>query len=398
MDIQRALYPWETQQPLGCRQPLEDSMAIPANPPDEIAVSAGPPMQLLPEAPAYVLAHAFQEGQITLLWGEAGGAQGYLVLRGESQGGIKPVAAAEQASYIDTQVHPGNTYRYAVRAYNEHGQSAPTSAAAVTLPAAPVPEPDPAPEPAPSSAFAGKRLRVQNHPRSQAALQAGGPGDDIHAAPEAPVDLRASTRGTHLVELQWQDGAYSEGTEFRLYRSATPWCSYGLVAETEACRFLDSVPQAGTKYYYFAQAVREGRSSGASAMAEALTFPELPPPEPPERLRAAPVQPDAVELRWPHARGAAAYAVYARMEGEDFRVVGHTLDGGYLHENLPVDAAVDYRVRSYHDTGVSEPSAICSARTGAQRPAPSRPARPPAAAPQNRRFPTFSLQALQGRS
>jgi hypothetical protein len=88
------------------------------------------------------------------------------------------------------------------------------------------------------------------------------------------------------------------------------------------------------------------------------------------------------------------------MEGEDFQAVGHTLDGGFLHEGLPVDVSVDYRVQSYHDTGVSEPSAICTVRTGAQRPSSNsnapRPAARPNPPPQNgRRFPAFSLNALQ---
>ena len=350
---QRALYPWECPQPKGCDQPLDDSLTFPVEP--ELEPPFPPPP--LPAAPAYVLAHAFQENQVTLLWGEAKGADGYLIQRGEDPGGLKPVAAVEQASYIDGGARPGKTYYYAVRAYNEHGQSAATPTATVSLPAGPAPEAEPEP-----SAFAGKRLRVQKKPARKDHPEE--PDEEAPpAAPEAPSDLRASTQGTHLVELQWK-GTAPEDTEYRLYRSATPWCCYGLIAETRECRFLDTVPEAGTKYYYFAQAVREGRSSPASVMAQALTFPKLPPPEPPERLRATPVNLDAVELRWPHARGAAAYVISARMEGEDFRVIGHTLDGGYLHEGLPVDVSVDYRVQSYHDTGVSEPSPICTVRTG----------------------------------
>ena len=385
---QRALYPWETPQcsgqpqysgqpqAKGCEQPLEDSTTIPAQ--QFIQLD-------LPAAPAYVLAHAFQGSQVTLLWGGTGGADGYLVLRGENLSGLKPVAAVEQASYIDSQTVPGKTYYYAVRAYNENGQSAATPAATVTLPAVSVPEPEAVPNPEPAI-----------EPAAEPSL----------AAPEAPVDLRASIRGTHLVELRWQGDPRAD-TQYRLFRSAMPWCSYGLVAETGDCRFLDTVPEAGTKYYYFVQAAREGRSSRASAMAEALAFPELPPPESPERLRAAPVPPDAVELHWPHARGAAAYAVYARMEGGDFHVVGHTLDGGFLHEGLPADINMDYRVQSYHGTGVSEPSGTVTVRTGASRQPNARPSRP--SPPQNsphkacglrgdpgsRRFPAFSLQGLQ---
>ena len=398
----RVLYPWETpsgpapepEGPVGCAQPLEDCITYPAEPP-----ARSQPAAALPMAPAYVLAHAFQDNQVTLLWGEAKGADGYLLLRGERPDALKPVAAVEQASYIDSTGGAGKTYFYAVRAYNEHGQSAPTPTAAVSLPAAAQAMRPESEDAAPS--FAGKRLRVQKKQTKKE------PPDAEPTVPEAPAGLAAKIRGTHLVELQWQGGVREErlpeGIAYRLYRSATPWCCYGLIAETKDCRFLDTVPEAGTKYYYFVQAVWESRSSPASAMAEALTFPPLPPPEPPERLRAAPVNLDAVELRWAHALGAAAYVVYARMEGEEFRAVGHTLDGGFLHEGLPVDVSVDYRVQAYHDTGVSEPSATVTARTGAQQRQPNnarppvRQAPPPSQNNNNRRFPAFSLQALQGR-
>jgi len=291
-------------------------------------------------------------------------------------------------------------------AFSEN-QATPT--AAVTLPA--VPEPTSAPEPeAIQGAFPGKRLRVQKKTlkREQPSGIGERAGEALPGVPEMPTDLRTSIRGTRLVELQWQ-GEGGEGTRYRIYRSATPWSCYGLVAEAADCRFVDTVPEAGTKNYYFVQAVREGRASPASAMAGALTFPALPPPEPPERLRAAPAGPDAVELRWAHARGAAAYVVYARMEGGDFQAVGHTLDGGFLHEGLPADASVDYRIQSYHDTGVSKPSAIVTVytgaqpalRTGGQQRAPAnnnapRPAARPNPPPQGKRFPAFSLQGIIG--
>lgn len=410
----RIAYPWEvpdgTQLPdsdraRGCEHPLEDSLTYPPGEcqgPSAASASHYEPLSHPktaphPESPAYVLAHAFRENQVTLLWGKAEGAEGYLLLRGEHPGTLKPVAAVEEASYIDTQVRPGQTYYYTVRAYNEHGQSTAAPPAAVTLPDAPAAEPPPAREhtppdasaqPLPESApppFAGKRLRVQ---RKKAQLPAK---PDV---PAAPANLRAKVSGTHLVELSWEGSAQPEAPEedmeYRVYRSAAPWSGYGLIAETQACSYHDTVPDSGAKYYYFVQAVEDGRASQASAMAEAMTFPALPPPEPPEHLRAVPVQPDAIELRWNHARGAAAYAVYARTQDGEFRVIGHTLYSGFLHENLPEETSFDYRVQAYHDTGVSEPSAICAARTGASRTSRQAPRSAPPA--QNRRFPAFSLQ------
>lgn len=151
------------------------------------------------------------------------------------------------------------------------------------------------------------------------------------------------------------------------------------------------MPEPGAKYYYFVQAVRGGRASQASAMAQATAFPPLPSPEPPAHLRAACLG-DAVELRWNHARGAAAYAVYGRVEDGEFRLLGHTLDNGFVHEAAPPDVLAEYRVRSYHDSGASEPCALCAVRTGQPRTQRARPAPAPALnlnLPGIRRFPAF---------
>ena len=222
----------------------------------------------------------------------------------------------------------------------------------------------PAPEAAPPEtgrggpAFAGKRLRLQKPPASKEGGEAG-----QQALPPRPTGLCAAPLGTKRIALQWNAG---EAPTCRVYRSTAPWCAYSLIAETEESRYLDTVPEPGIKYYYFVQAVRDGRAGEASAMADATAFPPLPPPEPPARLRATPLG-DAVELRWNHARGAAAYAVFSRMEGGEFRVIGHTLDNGFLHEGLPLDTLLEYRVQSYHDSAASEPCATCAARTGAHR-------------------------------
>jgi len=351
-----------------------------------------------------VLAHVFQDHQVTLLWGESRQADGYLIHRGDDPQGLKPIAAVEEASYIDNTTQPGKTYYYTVRAYNEHGQSGATSVATVTLPAPKAPEPAPAPaemaKEEENQSFAGKRLRVQR--KSLEKKDAGGDANRTMpsvAAPPAPTGLRAMTHGTKFIALQWTPPL--PDLDYRVYRSETPWCCYGLVAETKETQYLDTVPEPATKYYYFVQAVRGGRSSEASPMAEALTFPPLPPPEAPVNLRTAPQGTEAIELRWNHARGAAAYVIYARLDPNDeFQIIGHSLDCGWIHEGLPPDAFVDYRVQAYHDSGASELSGVCTGRAGVVRVPPRNQSRPPApppppAAPAARRFPSFSLQSFQ---
>ena len=385
----RALYPWEnglaeeSEQPVGLERPLEDT-----KPASEDTQA--------PAAPAYVLAHVFEEDRVTLLWGETPSAEGYLILRGESPGSMKPIAAVEEPSYIDTQARPGKTYYYSARAYNDHGQSGSAPAVSAALPQAKegvFPSQD-SKEPT----FAGKRLRLQKQGAftgKDAEEEQADSLSEPEIAPFPPANLRAVPMGTKRIALHWDLGGAD--LIYRIYRSATPWCSYGLIAETEENRYTDSVPEVGTKYFYFVQAVRCGRAGEASVMAEAVGFPPLPAPEPPAHLRAASLG-DAVELRWNHARGAAAYAVYGRVEAGEFRLLGHTLDNGFVHEAVPSDVVAEYRVQSYHDSGASEPCAPCGVRTGAPRAQRPRPA--PGLnlnIPALRRFPVFSMPAGQNR-
>jgi fibronectin type 3 domain-containing protein len=150
---------------------------------------------------------------------------------------------------------------------------------------------------------------------------------------------------------------------YRVFRSESPWGNYAMMGETCETHFLDAVPEAMKKYHYFVQTVCNGRSSEASAMAEAESFPPLPAPETPQNLRCTSQDNNAVELCWNPARAAAAYVIYARVDQTgEFSIIDHTLDCVYLHENLQHDSCMEYRVQAYHDSAASELSAVCSSR------------------------------------
>ena len=327
-----------------------------------------------PLSPTYLLART-EDSRVALLWGESPQADGYVIHRGEEPQNLKVLGTVEENAYLDGYTKPGKTYYYTVCAYNTYGQGPPSDVAAITLPDTPP----------------VKHLH-QNQPEYQQ-TETPQPMPLL-----APAGLRAFTQGTRFIALSWQ-GEAQAGLEYRVYRSETPWRCYGLIAETTDTQYLDTVPEAATKYYYFVQAVQQGRVSQASPMAEALTFPALPPPETPQNLRANPQGSEAIELRWNSARAAAAYVVYARLDpNDDFAIIGHTLDCGWLHEGLPPDSFVDYRVQAYHDSGASELSGVCTGRSGARREGAGgrrqEPNRGQGTAPPMR-FPAFSLNAFQ---
>jgi len=365
---QHIKYPWDAQAEL---TPVPAAPAKPA--------SWGDAQPAAPPSPAYILAHIFEENEVTLLWGESPGAEGYIVHRGEDPKSVRPIAPTKDATFTDNSVQPGNTYYYAVHAYNAHGQSKPGDCATVMLP-----EPRDAKAPQ-SKPLPGQFQAIPPSPAAAAAAPSPPTARPGAGLPLPPNNLRASTQGTRFVQLLWQ--APQPDVEFRLYRSETPWSCYGLIAETSNTYYLDRVPEAATKYYYFVQSVQSGRASQASPMVEALTFPALPPPETPQGLRTEPRGIDSIELRWNHTRAAAAYVIYARITpNEDFCIIGHSLDCGWLHEGLPPDSLVDYRVQAYHDSGASPLSAVCAGRSAAPR------GRPVPPAP---RRPLFSPQAFQ---
>jgi fibronectin type 3 domain-containing protein len=197
--------------------------------------------------------------------------------------------------------------------------------------------------------------------------------------------LSAEADGTRCVALQWQPPA--DGLQYRVFRSESPWCGYGLVAETEKCEHRDQVPEAGRKYYYFVQSVRGGHASQASPMAQAETFPALPRPATPQHLRVTLPGGNTAALRWDHAPAAAGYVVFAKTQGENvFVPVGHTFENYFLHTGLPLEQSTEYRVQAYHDSGASAFSSVCTCH-----------ARPPRGMPlqpmMQRRFPVFSMPA-----
>jgi hypothetical protein len=174
--------------------------------------------------------------------------------------------------------------------------------------------------------------------------------------PKAPASLRAVARGTQQVDLFWRP---SEGAQsYRIYRSISPWDSYSLCGETRELSYTDTVPREETKYYYFVQAIANGNASEPSPMDSATTFPALPLPEPPVNVVATAVSPTAINLSWEHAKAAAAYIVSTRASADQsFESAGTVYENTFVHEGLEPGTWHEYRVQSYHQNGVSEPSA-----------------------------------------
>ncbi|MCL2195346.1 MAG: hypothetical protein FWB76_05280, partial [Oscillospiraceae bacterium] len=329
----------------------------------------------VPKSPARLTAQVYQNNHASLQWGASKGADGYIILRGSQPATMQPIAAVAERAFVDTTTQPGRTYFYCISGYNRHGKSRPCDYASVTLPPAHqhmqpscMSAPPHAPMPhqyAPQPQFAPPHAPMQPHPQMPSQPQMpmhpsmpSHPPEPPTPPLQAPAQLCAFAHGSRYIALRWQ--SLHSDVQYRVFRSESPWSGYAMVGETGDTHYLDAAPEPMTKYYYFVQAVHNGRTSQASAMAEAQSLPALPTPEMPQNLRCIPQDNDSVELRWNAANAASAYVVYARYDpAEDFSIIGHALDCSFLHKDLPPDAYVEYCVQAYHDSAASEPTPIC---------------------------------------
>jgi len=325
----------------------------------------------VPQSPASLTAHVYQHCHASLKWGAVNGADGYIILRGSQAAAMQPIAAVAERAFVDTTTQPGRTYFYSVSAYNRFGKSQPGNYATVSMPCAQQSVAPSCMSAPPRSAMSPYSMpprppmpqmpTAPQMPQMPAMPQA----PEMPVAPQlqAPAQLCAFAHGSRYIALHWQP--LHNGAQYRIFRSQSPWSDYTTVGETTETYYLDAVPEPMTKYYYFVQAMHNGRTSQASTMVEAQSFPALPTPETPQNLRCTAQDSDSVELRWNPANAAAAYVVYARYDqAEEFSIIGHALECSYVHKDAPQDSFVEYRVQAYHDSAASEPSAVCSGRSG----------------------------------
>lgn len=309
-----------------------------------------------PQSPANLTVHVYQHSHAALKWAAVQTADGYIILRGSQAATMQPIAAVAERAFVDTTTQPGRTYFYSVSAYNRFGKSRPSHYATATIPSAQQ-------SISPSCMSAPPRSAMSPYSMPPYPLP------EFPMAPQlqAPAQLCAFAHGSRYIALHWQP--LQSDAQYRVFRSQNPWNDYVTVGETSETYYLDAVPEPMTKYYYFVQAMLNGRSSQASAMVEAQSFPTIPTPETPQNLRCIAQDNDSVELRWNPANAAAAYVVYARCDqAEEFSIIGHTLDCCYVHKDAAQDSVAEYRVQAYHDSAASEPSAACSGRSNSNSP------------------------------
>ena len=296
---------------------------------DSNEVTATPvPATVVPPAPANLSATA-GDAEISLSWDPVPGATEYRVSRADTS--TDPlVRIAENdtitvASYTDTGLTNGTTYRYTVRAVNGIGDGPDSSEATAT---------------------------------------------PVLAAPVAPTNLNAAATASGQVTLTWN--AVGNAETYQVFRADT--------ADGDLTRIDDSTPTPvtdatytdtglanDTAYRYTVRAVNAAGISPASSEASVTT---LALPAAPANLSATAsvVGSDLrVTLTWEAVTGATAYQIYRADTAEgtlervttDADITGTT----YTDTGLTHTTTYRYTVRAVDSVGVGASSAEASATT-----------------------------------
>jgi predicted phage tail protein len=189
----------------------------------EAATDPGP----VPAAPSSLSASASSSTSAQLTWFDnADNEDGFKIERstdGVSYGQID-TTGGNASSYNDSNLNPGTTYYYRVRAYNAAGNSGYSNVASITT---------------------------------------------SQTAPAAPLNLTASAVKKRKIQLNWTDASSNE-SGFAIERSTNnvSWTQIATVG-ANATTYTNSGLSAGTTYFYRVRAYNSAGYSGYSNTASA---------------------------------------------------------------------------------------------------------------------------------
>ncbi|MBN1672851.1 MAG: fibronectin type III domain-containing protein [Kiritimatiellae bacterium] len=194
-----------------------------------------------PAAPSGLAASATSASRIKLTWKDNSPDEDGFKIDRRRDGAttwIRIVATAANATaHTDSGLPDGTTFYYKIKAYNGDGDSAYSAVAAATTPKALTP-------------------------------------------PAAPSGLTASASSSSKIQLGWADNSSNEDV-FEIDRRQSGLNDWVRIAEPAAntTAHTDSGLSAGTRYYYQIRASNAAGDSAYSAIADATTRDDTPPPE-----------------------------------------------------------------------------------------------------------------------
>jgi len=194
------------------------------------------------------------------------------------------------------------------------------------------------------------------------------------APPAAPTDLASTALSSTQVDLTWVDASTNESS-FRIERCSGAGCtSFTEIGQVGANlqRYSDTAVIGSTTYSYRVRAVNSGGSSTYSNSSESTTPPA--PPAAPTTLTARAASSTQVDLSWTDTATNEAGFRIERCEGSGCATFAEVAQAGanvtsYSDPARTPSTSYTYRVRAFNAGGTSGYSNIASATTAAAPPA-----------------------------
>ena len=278
-----------------------------------------------PKAPGNLAATTFSNVQINLAWADsASNESGFKIeCKTGAAGTFAQIGAvgANVTTFASTGLNPNTEYFYRVRAHNAGGNSVYSNAAnATTLP----------------------------------------------NAPNAPVNLTATTMGSAQINLAWVDSSNNENG-FKIERKTGVAGTYAQIGTVgpNVTAFSNTGLTPNTQYFYRVRSHNAGGNSPFSNEANATTLPTI--PKAPGNLSATAINSGKIDLAWADSssnedgfkieRKTGAAGAYAQIA-----TVGANITS-YSNTGLSPTTQYFYRVRSHNPGGHSPFSNEANATT-----------------------------------
>lgn len=361
-------------------------------------------------APTGLTATAVSATQINLSWTDASNHEDkYHVERKTSGGSYIVLGEVSDNTYQDTEISPGVTYYYRVRAINGSGFSAYSNEVNAT---AILPQPPAAPTGLTASAVTQNKVTLSwqdnsnNETRFKIERRVSGgnftqiatvdanvttfentgltanteyqyrvrasndAGDSAYSnvvtvstyqGPQAPSGLTVSETTVNSITISWTDNSNNE-QGFRIERR-TGSGNYEQIATVGANvkTYKNTGLSQGTTYRYRVRAYNASGNSPYSNEVTAVTLVSAP-----TELKAAEVLKDRVTLTWKdNASREMGYVVERRTSSGSYEVVAYLSENatGYTDTDLKANTVYYYRVCAYNDGGSSGYSNVINVRT-----------------------------------